>query len=180
MRNRSLLLVVPLLVAAAACSGDDDGGGAGGLSEADQELADALTAKFDADDDAGFGEVFDTGCMGRGVVVALGGADAIEADYGITVDNVADVDDTPLDQADAEAVVDAYRSCGDFREVLTLGFTESGVPPELAACVAEALADETITASLVENFVLPSAESGPANTRLAQEASAAAVECEQG
>ena len=159
-----------------------EGTGSSGGS-ADAELADAIAASLAADDaaatDIAFGSVFDTECMGTESVAALGGAERAESEYGITAAAVSADGDllegVALSESDAVALVGAYGSCGDFRELLTLGFTSSGATPEQADCVVSALPDDIVERSLVEDF--QQIEDGPANAEFDAALATAAQSC---
>ena len=148
------MLVTTAALVLAACGSDDDAGGStAGLSDADRELAAAITADLLADDEDGFADSFDTECMGVETVRALGGAAAIESKYGITVANVDQTDETPLDETDAEKVADGYAKCGDFTELFVQGFVADGTATqEQAECLLADVSDDLIKGSIVESF----------------------------
>ena len=128
-----------------------------GSSASDRALAEAFTAQLDADDDdEGFGEVFDTGCLGTELVVAFGGATAAEDDYGLSAATVtADgdlFDDEPLSRATADAVVVAFGRCGDFDDLLTLSLASSAEDDDLIRCVIDAIPDGAMEASFSEDL----------------------------
>lgn len=156
----AISLAVAAAAVLAACSGGDGGSGAADLNEADVALAAAITADLAAGDDFGFGEVFDIECMGREMVAALGGAAAADEKYGFTAATASDMEDVPMEQADAEKVVDGYAKCGDFEELIATSFTAVGGSEEQAKCVVDQLPDGMLRDSFVGRLVDPSGESG--------------------
>jgi hypothetical protein len=170
-------IVAAAALVMAACGSDDDGGSAGGeLSGADQELAEAISAELVANDTDGFAEVFDTDCMGQEVVKVLGGAEGAEADFGVTVDNVGDVNDREFEPEDAERVVGAYSSCGSIKELFTVAFTADGeFTDEQASCMVEDISDEQFESALAED--LGGVENGPAQSAVFDGLLSSAVDC---
>ncbi|MEM9041203.1 MAG: hypothetical protein AAGD33_15000 [Actinomycetota bacterium] len=126
----------------------------GSLNAADQALADAIAADLSAedDDDLGFSEVFDTQCMAEGTVLALGGAEAIEAEYGVTSETVGQIDDTPLSEEDARAVASAYGECGDFVELFVRSFSADGFTEEQSRCLLDGVGNERFEDFIAANF----------------------------
>lgn len=169
----------PLAVAAtvalilSACGGSDEGSGE--LNEADLALAAAITADLQADDEDGFGEVFDVTCMGTEMVRGLGGAAAADEKYGFNVDTVSDMDDKPMQQADAEKVVAGYQKCGDFGDLLVASFTAFGASEDEAKCVVDAIPEQMLTDAFVTQLVSP--EGGSDETPLDTAIADAGAEC---
>ncbi|MEM8745528.1 MAG: hypothetical protein AAF945_05675 [Actinomycetota bacterium] len=122
------------------------------LSEADQELADAIAADLAANDEAGFADVFDTQCMAEGTVAALGGADAIESEYGVTPEAVGAIGDTELSADDARAVAAAYGECGDFVELFVRTFAADGFPEDQARCLLDGVDDDLFEQLIAAGF----------------------------
>ena len=175
----SLAVVAALAITACGSDDDDDAGGtasdtadgadssggggvgsgddpsSGPLSAADQALADAIAADLDADaedDGLGFSDVFDTQCMAEGTVAALGGAEAIEAEYGVTAEDVGAIEDTELSDEDARAVARAYGRCGDFVELFVLSFEAQGIATDDARCLLDGISDEQFEDFVAANF----------------------------
>lgn len=170
----SVSLVAGAALVLAACGGSDGGSGSAELNEADLALAAAVTADLAADDEEGFGEVFDIECMGREMVTALGGAAAAEEKYGFTAATASDMEDVPMEQSDAEKVIDGYSKCGDFGELLSSSFTAFGTSEADAKCVVDALPDGLLRDSLVGQLVDPTGVGGsPLDTALTD----AAITC---
>ncbi len=166
----ALVATAALTLAACGSDGDADGGGGGaggdtgGLSGDDAALAAAIAADLVAEDEDGFSEAFDTDCMGVEVVKALGGANAIEDKYGITAATVGDIDETPLDLADAAKVADGYARCGDLKDLFTQSFVSEGQTQEEAECLTADITDDQVKQSIVES--LAGQEDGAATSEL--------------
>lgn len=170
----SLAFLAAGSLAVAACGGSDEGSSSSELSEADLALAAAVTAGLDTDDVQGFGQIFDTECMGRELVSALGGAEAADEKYGFNVDTATEMDDVPMERADAERVVAGYETCGDFGELLKESFTSFGASEEDAACVVAELPDGVIAESMVVQLTDPT---GATEDPMDEPLDAAAIAC---
>lgn len=154
----SLSFLAAAALVLAACGASDGGSGSAELNEADLALAAAVTADLATDDEDGFGQVFDIECMGREMVAALGGAAAAEEKYGFTAATASDMEDVPMEQADAERVVDGYSKCGDFDELLATSFTAFGTLEADAKCVVDSLPDGLLRDSVVGQLVDPTGQ----------------------
>ncbi|BAN03288.1 hypothetical protein [Ilumatobacter coccineus] len=170
----SLVVLAAATLAVSACGGSDDGSSSSELSEADLALAAAVTADLDADDAEGFGQVFDTECMGRELVSALGGAEAADEKYGFNIDTASEMDDVPMEQADAERVVAGYKNCGDFDELLKQSFVAFGASEEDADCVLGELPDGLVAESVVVQLTDPT---GSGENPIDAPLDAAAITC---
>lgn len=155
---RTIALACAISLTAAACGG--------GTSDADAELAAAIEASAGADGgDFLDGIDIDATCMSEGMVSALGGAEAAEEKYGITVESVESNPelDVEFEQGDAEGLVDALWDCGDMTEIFAVGMTEEGASQEDASCLAENIDEDIIKTTLVAEFM------GAAGAALASE-----------
>ncbi|MEL6892705.1 MAG: hypothetical protein AAFP84_13990 [Actinomycetota bacterium] len=162
-RTTSLASVAVVALVLAACGGSDDADGSGGgLSAEDRALADAISADLVDGDEDGFAAVFDTDCMGEQMVRALGGAAAIERDYGVTADNIGDVEDRDFTEDDAQKIAEGYVACGSMKELFTLAFVqEGGVTQEQADCLVADIEESAFEAAIAE--VLAGVDDGPAS-----------------
>ena len=162
IRFSAVLAVSALALAACGSDSDSGGGSSAELSGADQELADAIAANLVEDDD-GFAEAFDVDCIASGTVSALGGADRIESEYGVTAAN-PDTEDVDLSADDASKVAAAYASCGDLKDALIVGFATDGVTTEQAECVLADISSDDVQAFFEES--LQGNEEGPAGEKI--------------
>ena len=156
VRTRAALLLLGIVALLGACGDDESGGGedtevGGGLSEAEQEYADAFAATL-ADEEDGLGAPADDAqCMGDAVMAELG-TDVFE-DAGVKPDDIdADGDppgallgDGTIPREQALAIVDAWEDCADLVELLIAsGGSELELDPEGTACLREGLAEDDL------------------------------------
>ena len=150
--------------------------------DGDAALAAAITQSLRDDDTSGFGEVFDVECMGREIVVGLGGASRAEQKYGITPKAVIEegqvLDEIEVDRADAEAVLAGYERCGDFDDLLRVTFESNGADEEFARCVVEAMPDDAMREAILEDFTGTGERDGPAEVQLDEALAVAAAQCD--
>lgn len=139
------LLVTALLLA--ACGGGDE------TSAEDQEFIDAMTATFSEEGEVPDG--VDTTCVAEAFVSALGGANAIESNYGITAaDAGADsFDEVPLSEPDARGVVDGMWKCDGFEDSLYADLAGSGLSEDDAKCLQENIDDGPLKTLMASSFM---------------------------
>ena len=151
MKIKMIALACAVGLVGAACGGDGDDG--------DQALIDALAASINAEGDDTFeGIELDEQCAAKSLVDAVGGAEAAESEYGITVESVeSDAEFDPiLSQEHAEAFVDGFWECGDMMGAMTAGMAEDGaMSEEDAACLTENLDPDVFKTALAAEFMGP-------------------------
>lgn len=173
IRITSIAAVSALVVLTACGSDGDSSGGGASLSGADQELADAIAANLEAEED-GIATVLDSNCLATETVAAIGGA-AGAAEYGITVDT-PDTEDVVLPAADAEKIAAAYAECGDLKEAFLAGMTSDGsMTAEQADCLFTDFGADDIEGVFAES--LQGIEDGPAGNRLFEALFGRSEEC---
>ena len=137
------LLALALL--AGACGGGDDSD--------DQALIDAVAAQISADGDVPPG--VDVECMSAATVNGLGGAAAMEEEYGLTVDTINDgqePDDVELPVDDARSMAEGMLNCGldDFMVDAIVG---EGISEDAATCLLDNMDGDAMRDSLAAQFM---------------------------
>lgn len=171
--KRVVVGLVALGLIASACGGDD--------GAADDELISAIeAAMLQEAPPAGF--EYDANCMATGMVANLGGAEQIEADYGLTAELVRggrDIDDFNLEEQDAIDMTESIWECSDFTGLISSSFATEGMNSEQAACLTAKVPEDAVKKMIAASFM------GAAGTTLEDEAGeelfgsmfAAAQEC---
>lgn len=145
MNKQLSVVALALTLGLAACGGDDDGGGGG-----DQALVDAIAADLVAGNTGAVGEITEeqADCVAEGVVDGVG-ADQL-AEYGITAEDVATIEEVGLSEEDATAVADAMTECVDIEALFLEGMAADGtMPQEAVDCIADAIDEDMLTSFLV-------------------------------
>lgn len=156
MRARSALAVLLCTsFALVACGGDDGGGSAGGgdgLSDAEQEYADAWAGTLEDGDETSVQVTSDeAACMGEAIMAELGLAPFEEAGVeAADINQDGDEDDSPgevlgtgvVSEAQADAILDEWEDCADLAEAFAASLAvELELDDDAAQCVEEGLAD---------------------------------------
>ena len=145
---RVVATIAAVIFVFSACGADDN---KSSLSGEDAQLAQALAESFGdppwANEEARF-------CIADGMVTGMGGSDAIETKYRLTASGIrAGVEVDSLDEADAEAVAGAYRSCIDVRSLTVSQLQEfEGFSESEANCLADAIGDDVFIDVLVSGL----------------------------
>lgn len=137
------LLALALL--ASACGGDD-------ASASDQEVIDAVATQMRNDDAP---EEIDVNCMATAMVNGMGGADAMEADYGLTAATIAageDPEDVELSKDAAISLADEAMDCG-LGDIILAEMTGDGMAENDAKCLIENLDQDAIRDMTATEFM---------------------------
>ena len=149
--NKNLIsLIGPLFALTLLASACGDSGQAGSQ---DQEVIDAVAAQIRSDDDMPV-EV-DANCVASAMVAGMGGAQAMEENYGLTAETIADGQDPD----DVELSVDAARGLDD--EALECGLNSlivgemagDGISAEDASCLIDNLDQDALRDLFAAEFV---------------------------
>ena len=140
-----------LALVATACGGSDSSAS----SPADQELISAIADEMAAEGDVP--EDFDVNCMAAAMVTGLGGAEKIEAEYGLTAAAVrdgADPNDVELPRDEAISLADGFIDCG-LTDLMVQGMTEDGALSEDdAKCLVSELDSDLFRDMFAAEFMI--------------------------
>ncbi len=154
-RSAVLPIVSSIVVAlvAAGCSSES-----GGLSDDEQQFADAWASTIE-DDEHGFGaEPDDAACMGDAIMAELG-AGPFE-DAGVSPDDIGDSDDTDspgkvlgggvVSDDQTDAILDTWEECVDLPALLAAASaSDFDLDEDAEACVADGLAEDDLGRELL-------------------------------
>jgi len=143
---KAVLLAFAVALVTAAC---------GGGSSNDDELIAAITEAMNEDAPPENFD-FDSECMASGMVNELGGADEIEASYGLTAEGVRegqDIDDVNLDEATARDVTDAIFDCVDMAGLITSSFAQEGLDDDAQQCLVDLIPEGSLRTMAAAGFM---------------------------
>lgn len=157
--SKMLAAIFALALFATAC-----GGGGGGD---DQAVIDAVAQAMR--DDGDVPEDLDVDCMAGSIVSGLGGAEAMEANFGLTVETIADgqdIDDVELGKDAAVSMADDLMDCG-VADMMVAEIAGDGMSAEDAACMVDKLDQDALRDTFASEFM--SAAEGDALGEAAEE-----------
>jgi hypothetical protein len=150
--NKNLSPFVAALVAlallASACGGD-------AASASDQEVIDAVATQMRNDDAP---EEMDIDCMAAAMVNGMGGAEAMEATYGLTAATIAageDPEDVELSKDAAISLADEAMDCG-LGDIILTEMMGDGMAESDAKCLIENLDQDAIRDMTATEFMTES------------------------
>lgn len=149
MRRSRRLIVAVLVVAvvAGACSSS---------GSVDDELVSELSASVAASTSDDYFP-YDADCVAETTVRELGGADAIEADVGVTAASIAAGDDLfealQLDEAAATSLADELWLCADYKKATLSDMLGPGVQDADLTCFVDGIDDDTVRSVVAGRFM---------------------------
>ena len=135
-----------LALLAAACGGDD-------ASASDQEVIDAVIAQISEDGDVPPG--VDVDCTAAAMVNGLGGAEVMEAEYGLTAETIAageSPDEIELAVDDARSMADGMLDCG-FADLMVEAMVGDGLEDDVASCLLDSMDQDAIRDTVAAGFM---------------------------
>lgn len=145
--TRLIALALFAALMLAACGGSD------GTSAEDQAFVDAMVTSFG--NDGAVPDGVNVTCVAENFVSELGGADQIEADYGVTAVDAGTIgfDEVSLTEADARSVVDGMWSCDGFEDSLYAEIANSGLTDDQSKCLRDNLDATPLKTLMASSFM---------------------------